>query len=339
MTLHRFETFDGFIAFDLADAPVSVGVTRQAPKILVDGAYLLSRSTTYQFAAFERQVGGASAGINAKADEREAAVKAFVVESSSLVSSGRWCTQPGRGLSADELAPLRELDTRSPLFWEHGDHLRAVGAAVAADVALGGLDGRRVAVEAFDGAFAPLVRAVAERGGRVVGVATSAGYVDLPDGVDAAALADGWSASGAALVEQLGAEPGAAAGVFAADADVLFVGSKAGVLDHEVAARVTARAVVPNGPVPVTAKALAQLRRQGVRVVPDFVSTAGPIFAMWPDEGATAEQVEAQATSAITEVLREVVDHEDGPLLGACYRAEAFLRTWQEQLPFGRPIA
>ena len=31
--------------------------------------------------------------------------------------------------------------------------------------------------------------------------------------------------------------------------------------------------------------------------------------------------------------------HADGPLLGACHRAEAFLRTWQDTLPFGRPLA
>ena len=31
--------------------------------------------------------------------------------------------------------------------------------------------------------------------------------------------------------------------------------------------------------------------------------------------------------------------HDDGPLLAGCYQAEAYLRTWREQLPFGRPLA
>ena len=47
---------DAFIVFDLEGAAYNVGVTRLAPKILVDGATLLARSTTYLFASFEQQV-------------------------------------------------------------------------------------------------------------------------------------------------------------------------------------------------------------------------------------------------------------------------------------------
>jgi hypothetical protein len=34
----------------------------------------------------------------------------------------------------------------------------------------------------------------------------------------------------------------------------------------------------------------------------------------------------------------EVLAHAEGPVLGACIRAEAFLGTWVDELPFGRPI-
>jgi hypothetical protein len=34
----------------------------------------------------------------------------------------------------------------------------------------------------------------------------------------------------------------------------------------------------------------------------------------------------------------EVLGDDEGPVLGACERAEAFLGTWMEALPFGRPI-
>jgi hypothetical protein len=33
------------------------------------------------------------------------------------------------------------------------------------------------------------------------------------------------------------------------------------------------------------------------------------------------------------------MDHPSGPLLGACEQAEAFLATWCDELPFGRPLA
>ena len=45
------------------------------------------------------------------------------------------------------------------------------------------------------------------------------------------------------------------------------------------------------------------------------------------------------AAAAIADSLSEVLGHADGPLLAACYRAEAFLATWRTELPFGRPIA
>ena len=45
---------------------------------------------------------------------------------------------------------------------------------------------------------------------------------------------------------------------------------------------------------------------------------------------ATADTVEA--------VMSETVEHDDGPFMAACYRAESCLQTWQDELPFGRPL-
>ncbi|HNI34929.1 MAG TPA: hypothetical protein PLV93_05985, partial [Microthrixaceae bacterium] len=36
---------------------------------------------------------------------------------------------------------------------------------------------------------------------------------------------------------------------------------------------------------------------------------------------------------------RHLLPHDEGPYLGACYAAEEFLRTWSDELPFGRPLA
>jgi glutamate dehydrogenase/leucine dehydrogenase len=337
--MHKLESTDAFIAFDLDDAAPAVGVVRQAPKILADGAVLLARSSTYQFATFERQVGGASAGINAKADVRAEAVTAFVDEVSPLVEQGTFLVQPGKGVDTSELAPLRAVDARADLFWEHGDSLRGLSAAVAADTASGGLDGRTAAIEGFDASGPALLRALAERGAKVVAISTAKGTLTVAQGLEVDALVGAFEAHGPAMVAELAGEPADPAAVFAQPADVLFAGSKAGVIDHDLAAGLEVRTVVPAGAVPVTAKALAELRRNGTVVVPDFVSTAGPTFAMWPDDGATIETVRAAAIVGVIAVMGEVLDHDDGPLLAACYRAEAFLSTWQDSLPFGRPLA
>ena len=38
-------------------------------------------------------------------------------------------------------------------------------------------------------------------------------------------------------------------------------------------------------------------------------------------------------------VGKSVGNGEAQPFLGVCYAAEAFLSTWQDELPFGRPLA
>ncbi|MBC8194755.1 MAG: hypothetical protein H8E69_03235 [Actinobacteria bacterium] len=113
-----------------------------------------------------------------------------------------------------------------------------------------------------------------------------------------------------------------------AHVDLLFCGSKMGAIDHLVAARLDCSVVVPTGPLPLTARAVAVCRQRGILALPDFVTTCGPLIE---DSSLVADTVSA--------IIGEVLEHPDGPLLGACERAEEFLATWQENLPFGRPMA
>ena len=106
MVVRRLDTTDGFYVVDLEDAARSVGVVRLAPKVLVDGAELLARATTYSFATFGLDAGGVSAGINAKPEGRDDAVTAFCEAVAPLVGEGRLHFSPGLGVTADELAPL-----------------------------------------------------------------------------------------------------------------------------------------------------------------------------------------------------------------------------------------
>ncbi len=149
----------------------------------------------------------------------------------------------------------------------------------------------------------------------------------LADGA-AVAVAGGGPAAEAAAKEA-GVEPGAP---FDAPADVLLVAGKAGVIDHDVAPMVKARVVVPLTPVPVTARALALLGRDDVVVVPDFVSTAAPLLAaMDADGGDPIERVAAKVT--------ELRSEGTSGWLAAATQAEEHLRTWRDDLPFGRPLA
>lgn len=283
MPLRKLTTTDAFVAVDLDGADHAVGVARLAPKVLVDGAWMLARSVTYAFAVHGVRAGGASAGINAKPDARDVAVAAFVEEVGAFAGEAGLRLSPSTGLTGDDLLPLGP-DPLDPV-------LSARGAIAAAAAFLdGGLDGRTVAV---------------------VGAhpATDAARTELSG--SAVTLAD------AATID--------------AEADVVLVAGKVGVVDHAAAATVRAHILVPLTPVPVTAKAHAVLGRSGVRHVPDFVALAAPLLAtVDPDAGDAVGRVGALAAELAprgTEAWREAVD-----------RAETFLRTWRDDLPFGRPL-
>lgn len=297
MSTRKFTTTDGFVVVDLDDAPVSFGVVRSAPKVLVDGARWLARSSSYQFAAFGVRASGASGAVNAPADVKAEAIAAAVAE----LADEAWSTVhliAGRGISASDLSALRERDPRPADWFDQRDASLVAGLVAAAERATGGLAGTTVAVEQFDAATTALAAALAEAGAIVV-----------------------------ETDESLGADA-----VLHSDATVLFIGSKVGLLGDHLVPHVRARCIVPTGPMPVTTKALAGLGRAGVVVLPDFVTTAGPL-ASWPGEGADRDPA-----ALVADRLTSVLDHPKGPLVGACEEAEAFLASWTT-VPFGRPIA
>jgi glutamate dehydrogenase/leucine dehydrogenase len=206
----------------------------------------------------------------------------------------------GKGVSTPDLEPLAAADDRSPLHHDLHDQLLAVGQVAALRAVRGDLSGLSVAVEATVAGVGELTAALTSAGATVESVA--------PGTLDAAC-------------------------------DVLCVGSKVGVVDHENVTTVTATTILPVAPLPITARGLATAGRAGITVVPDFLALAGPLLAAWPADDADAAGILAAADQQIHAAVTEVLGHAEGPLLGACVRAEEFLLTWRDELPFGRPIA
>lgn len=287
MKAQKLSSTDGFIVWDIEEATTSVGVLRVAPKVLRDGAVLLARSVTYSFAAFGVPGhAGASAALNAKPDERDAAMGAFIEEVSPLVESGQLRLTPGLGVTAEDLAPLSP-DEPDPA-------VLATGALAAAAAAL----------KAGDGVLSGTKLAVVGTG--PVAEATTAAARE----------------AGAELTEAR----------FDADAEVLLVAGKAGVLDHPTAETVQAQLVVPLTPAPVTARALAVLGRAGSVVVPDFLAVAAPLLKTYDPDG-------GEPTARIAEAVSASASDDQGLWLAAALQAEKNLATWSSEKPFGRPLA
>jgi len=309
--IHKFETTTAFVAIDLADAEVSSGPVRWARKVLQGGAKDLARSQTYTFAVLGMKQGGASAGISAEADDRAEAVAAFVDEVAPMVADCTFLPDAAKGVSEADLLPLRLADPRDTARMSSDEpalahRWEALSAVVCAEATVGPLGDRTVAIESVGPTANAIAALLAERGAKLV------------------------------------AGPGIEAGVAALDsqADIMFVGSKMGVINHSVAAKLTeASAVVPCGRLPVTAKALAVLRRAGVATPADFVALSGATIALWGDPSRSETDIETEIAEQVGSMSSKFAAHADGPLLAACYQAEEFLSTWQDTLPFGRPLA
>ncbi|MEM9464046.1 MAG: hypothetical protein AAGA90_01665 [Actinomycetota bacterium] len=339
MRIHKFQTTDAFIAIDLEGAEASSGPVRWAKKILQGGAKDLARTQTYTYAALGMQRGGASAGISAPPDTRGEAITAFVEEAGALVADGTYLPDAAKGIGDPELDGLRGDDPRDHArLGTFGERCDGLSAAVTAHHAVG-LDGKTVAIEGFEGIGRWIAAAAVERGARVTAVSTATGSVANDDGFALADLDAAVAEHGADAVNELG-EVGAAKAVFGSGAEVVFAGSKTGIVDHVVAGQLTdSAAVIAAGRLHLTARGLAVLRKAGVAAPADFVSLAGSTLAAWGDPNRSDDEIFAGIREDIGDLSDELAEHEDGLLLAACYHGESFLQTWQSELPFGRPLA
>ena len=342
MRLHKFSDVDAFVALDLPGAEAASGPVRWARKVLQGGAKDLARSQTYTYAALQMRRSGASAGISAEAPLRAEALTAFVAEAAALVPDGTYLPDAAKGVAEADLAPLRDGDPRTVArLGTFAAQCDGLSAAVAADAAVG-LDGCTAVIEGFSASGPALAEAVSQRGGRVVGLATAEGSLAADDGFDPASLAEAWAEHGDRALSALagnGAGLGKPDALWGIGADVVFAGSRMGIVNHGVVEGLECRALVPSGRLAYTSKALAVCRRTGIAAVPDFVALTGSTVAAWNSPDTGDDELRAEIVSTVAALMADALKSDDGPFLGACYAAEAFLTTWQDELPFGRPLA
>lgn len=348
MSIHKLSSTDAFIVFDLDNCPSSVGFVRCAPKLLASSSAELARSTTYTLALHGLKLGGATASINTgKATDKDLAIKAFSTEIAGMVAQGQFLPDVGKGIVEADLSLLRADDWRNHILFSQWEgmsfqtYLRGVSAAVAVASAagnLGNFEGRTVALEGFDSVGLAASIEFEKLGGRVVAVSTPSGCVQNRSGFELATLKQTYLEHNQELVKHLDGEVMEPEKIFGIDCDVLLAGSKFGVVDHHVSNSISSKVLGSLHHLAFTTRGLVELQKKEVAVLPDFLCLGGPLHVE-PSSTLDQPSIIEVAKTSIDTLVEELKEHPEGIFLGACYKAEEFLLTWREELPFGRPLA
>jgi glutamate dehydrogenase/leucine dehydrogenase len=350
MPIVRLHSVAGCVAFDLDGCDRNAGGTRMAADVTEREAMLLARAMTYKLAVLGAAVGGAKAVIrhDPASPDRAEVMARFCEEVQPLVEARRFATGPDMGTTEADFAPLRPLGAAPSAMSAVVDGvafeelLTGFGVVVAAETAVGSLDGCTVAIEGFGKVGGGVAREVVARGGRIVAVSTTSGCVADPAGLDVERL---WAlrtehGDGAVAVlagDQL-APPEA---LFTVDADVIVPGARPGTIDARRASELRCRVVAPAANVPYTADSVAVLRARGVVALPDYVCSAGAVIGYRSPRDATPAEVLTDVQARLAQLVQQILDHPDGALAGGTEIAEAFLATWRgpNGLPPGPPLA
>jgi glutamate dehydrogenase (NAD(P)+) len=351
----ELDTVPGFVVFDLPGVATSAGGTRLAPDVSVAEVALLARAMTYKYGVLGVQIGGAKAGVRGDPADRvgKAALMArFCAEIRPMADEGRLLTGPDMGTAEEDFALLRENRAVPAAISAvvdgvpFEDVLTGYGVAAAAEAALdarwgGGWDGRSVAIEGFGKVGGGVAREVGRRGGRVVAVSTLAGSIADPAGLDVERLLDLRREHGDDCVARYGLPVWPPVELFTAvDADVVVPGTRPGAIDARVAWALSdeVRVIAPAANVPYTAAGAEVLRVRGITALPDFVCNSGAVLGYRAAPDAAPAEVLTAAGNTISELMHELLGHQDGPLTAAFERAASFLRGWWGEPP-GPPFA
>jgi glutamate dehydrogenase/leucine dehydrogenase len=346
MGIHRLTTVDGFIAFDFDDARFSGGGTRYAPDVTEAEAALLARAMTYKFGVLGLQAGGAKGAVRGTPEEKADVMARYCEEIRPLVEGRRFGTGPDLGTSEADFKPLRDPAARPSVMTAviGGDSIEDLitgfGVVVAAETAMGTLDGAAFAIEGFGKVGGGVAREAVRRGGRVVAVSTIAGCVVDAKGLDVEALLGLRKAHGDAFVEHMGAFERDPKALFEVDADVLVPGARTGVITEDVAESLKTRWIVPAANVPYTLAAIDVFKGRRVRYLADFVCNAGATIGYTSGADDPAELF-GYVERKIGELQSRAGADPRGPYEGACAMAEDYIRTWRgdDGMPAGPPLA
>ena len=298
------EVFAGWrVHHDTTRGPGKGGI-RFHPDVDVDEVKALAAAMTFKTAVASLPFGGAKGGVRCdptklSLGELERLTRRYTFEILPLLGPDRDVPAPDVNTDGRVMAWLMDTIamasgkampasvTGKPLsIGGTRAHAGATAQGVtvcarAAFVALGlPMAGSRAVVQGFGKVGGPLAFLLASAGMRVVGVCDVGGAVVNEGGLDPGALADHVAETGT-VAGFSGGDDIARDDIWDVRCELLVPAALGGVIDDQVARRITARVVVEAANGPTGRAAEPVLDERGIVVVPDILANAGGVTASY----------------------------------------------------------
>jgi glutamate dehydrogenase (NAD(P)+) len=325
------EVFTGWrVHHDTTRGPGKGGI-RFHPDLDVDEVKALAAMMTFKTALVDLPFGGAKGGVrcdprNLSLAELERVTRRFTYEISPIL--GPESDIPAPDVNTDGRVMAWLMDTLSmvqgralpgsvtgkPLSiggTRNHSGATSAGCLDCARVAFRELGmafvGSRVVLQGFGKVGGPLAFLLSSAGMRVVAVSDIGGAVHNEGGLDVGRLSDHVAETGS-VAGFGGGEPIAADAIWDIECELLVPAALGGVIDADVAERISAKLVVEAANGPTTTEAQPILDRRGVVVVPDILANAGGVTASY-FEWAQAQQAYPWDDQLVAERLRQRMEH------------------------------
>jgi glutamate dehydrogenase (NAD(P)+) len=142
------------------------------------------------------------------------------------------------------------------------------------------VEDQRVVIQGYGKVGGPLIKLLADRGMKVVGLADIHGAIHVPDGIDARLMGEHYAGSHS-IMGYPGAEEVAPEAFFAIPSDIAIPAALGGVIDEKVASTMAASMMVEAANGPTTGEGAAVLDERNIPVVPDVLANAGGVVASY----------------------------------------------------------
>ncbi len=300
----KVDVFTGWrIQHDSSRGPGKGGI-RFHQSVNVDEIAALSADMSIKCAVVNIPYGGAKGGVNVdpdtlSRDELERLTRRYAFAIAPMIGPDR--DIPAPDINTDPQVMSWIMDTVSMLRGHSmpgvvtgkpqaigGSYGHAGATSLGVTICTLGLlkqlglspEGQRVVIQGYGKVGGPLIKLLADRGMKVVGLADIHGAIHVPEGLDAHRMADHFDEAHT-IIGYPGAEEVAPDAFFTIPSDIAIPAALGGVVDEKVASTMTASMMVEAANGPTTGEGAAILAERGVPVVPDVLANAGGVVASY----------------------------------------------------------